>query len=124
MIHGSGPGPAQHPMEDWIGRLLSIATLIAVGLLAVGSTLLLVAGLSPLGLAPALDPGRLFTDLASLQPAGFLWLGLLVVVVTPAARVVAALAGYLGTGERAMAVVAVLILVVIAAGVVAGTAGA
>jgi uncharacterized membrane protein len=114
----------QHPMEARIGRLLGVATLVAVGLLAIGSVVLLGAGRSPLDPAPALDPTRLADDLARLQPAAFLWLGLLLVVVTPAARVVAALVGYLGDGERGMAVVAVLILLVIAAGVVAGAVGA
>lgn len=113
-----------HPMEIRIGRLLGLATLVAVGLLALGSGLLFVSGTSPLDPAPALDLGRLPAELAGLQPAGLLWLGLLVVIATPAARVVAALVGYVGTGERAMALVAGLILVVIAAGVVAGTLGA
>jgi len=114
----------QHPLEARIGRLLGRATLLAVGLLALGSALLLATGQSPLDAAPAFDLGRLLPDLATLAPAGLLWVGLLVVIATPAARVAAALVGYLGDGERAMAAVAVLILVVIAAGVVAGVAGA
>ena len=112
------------PMEARIGRLLGVATLVAVGLLGIGSVLLLVTGRSPLDAAPALDPARLIDDLVSGQPSAPLWLGLLLVVATPGARVVAALVGYLGTGERAMAVVAALILLVIAAGVAAGTLGA
>ena len=115
---------AEHPMEARIGLLLSVASLAAVALLAVGSLLLLAAGRSPLDAAPALDPAALLADLAHGQPSAFLWLGLLVVVVTPSARVVAALVGYLGGGERWMAVVSFLILVVIAAGVAAGTVGA
>jgi uncharacterized membrane protein len=50
----------------------------------------------------------------ALRPAGFIWLGLAVVVATPAARVLAALVGYARQGDRAMAVVAALILAVIA----------
>ena len=124
MSGGSRPGAGEHPMEARIGRLLGVATLVAVSLLALGSALLLGAGQSPLDPALALDLGRLADDLARVQPAALLWLGLLFVVVTPAARVVAALVGYLGDGERGMAVVAVLILIVIAAGVAAGTIGA
>jgi uncharacterized membrane protein len=111
-------------MEARIGRLLGLATLAAVALLAIGSLLLLATGHSPLDRAPSLDPGRLLADLAGLEPAGLLWLGLLLVVVTPAARVAAALVGYVGSAERGMALVSALILVVIAAGVAAGTAGA
>ncbi len=113
-----------HQIETRIGRVLGIGTLAAVILLAVGSVALLADGRSPLDPAPALDPARLLDELIRLQSAPILWLGLLVVVVTPAARVVAAGGGFLGRGERAMAVVAVLILVVIAAGVAAGTIGA
>jgi uncharacterized membrane protein len=116
--------PVSHPMEARIGRVLGVGTLAAVSLLAIGSLLLLAAGRSPLDPAPGLDPARLIDDVARLQPAAFLWLGLRLVIVTPAARVVAALAGYVGTGERGMAVVAILILLVIAAGVAAGTFGA
>lgn len=115
---------AGHSMEARIGRLLGVATLVAVMLVALGSLLLVATGGSPLDAAPALDPGRLLDELASAQPGAFLWLGLLLVLITPAARVVAALVGYLGGGERGMALVAALILVVIAAGVAAGTVGA
>ena len=111
-------------MEERVGRLLSVATLGSVAFLAIGSLLLLATGHSPLDAAPSLDPGRLLADVAQLKPASLLWIGLIVVLVTPAARVVAALIGYLGSGERGMALVALLILGVIAAGVVAGTAGA
>ena len=46
-----------------------------------------------------------------------IWLGLVVVVATPSARVAASLVGYARSGERLMAAVAVLILVVIGASV-------
>ncbi len=112
--------PADHPLEAGIGRLLGVATLVAVALLAIGGTLLLASGISPLDPAPGLDLGRLASDLGAFRPAGLLWLGLLVVLATPAARVAAALVGYMARGERGMAAVAILILLVIAAGVVAG----
>ena len=128
----SGPGAGAPParsrgpasLEGRIARLLSAGTLAAVALLAVGCLVLLASGRSPLDIAPALDPGRIPADIAGLQPAGFLWLGLLAVVATPGARVAAALVGYGRQGEREMAIVSGLILVVIAAGVAAGTLGA
>jgi uncharacterized membrane protein len=109
-------------LESSIGRLLTIGTYVSVGLIAIGTLLLIGAGRSPLDAAPALDPGRLVPDLLGLQPAGFLWLGILGVVATPAARVAAALVGFARSGERNMALVAASILVVIAIGVVTGTA--
>ncbi len=121
--HTASDPSSDHPLEAAIGRLLGLATLAAVVLLAIGGILLLAAGVSPLDPAPGLDLGRLVPDVAALQPAGPLWLGLLVVLATPAARVVAALVGYMARGEEGMAAVAALILLVIAAGVVAGVVG-
>jgi uncharacterized membrane protein len=83
----------------------------------------MASGRSPLDPAPALDVGRFAADLASLQPAGPLWLGLVLIIATPAARVLAALVGYVQLGEREMVVISGLVLAVIAAGVVAGTLG-
>jgi uncharacterized membrane protein len=120
---GDGVTPATSgPLESWIGRLLTIGTYVSVGLIAIGTLLLIGSGRSPLDAAPALDPARLLPDLAGLQPAGFLWLGILGVVATPAARVAAALVGFSRSGERRMAFVAAAILVVIAIGVATGTA--
>jgi uncharacterized membrane protein len=107
-------------LESTIARLLTAGTYAAVGLLAVGTALLLLGGQSPLEGGPALSPGALVGDVAALRPAGFLWLGLLGVVATPSARVVAALAGYASQGERRMATVAVLILGIIALSIVIG----
>jgi uncharacterized membrane protein len=111
-------------LESRIGRLLGAGTLMAVGLLAIGTVAFLAGGGSPLDPAPRFDPSQLVGDIASLRAAAFVWLGLVIVLATPGARVVAALLGYLRAGEQRMALVAVLILAVIAAGVVAGTAGA
>jgi len=62
-------------------------------------------------------------DLLALRPGGFIWLGLLIVVATPAARVLAALLGYARLGDRMMAIVAGLILAVIALSVLLARAG-
>jgi uncharacterized membrane protein len=107
-------------LESQIARLLTIGTYASIGLVAIGVVLLLGSGTSPLDPAPALDLGGLGRDLAALRPPGFLWLGILGLVATPAARVAAALVGYARSGERAMVVVALLILAVIAIGVGAG----
>ncbi|HEV2005398.1 MAG TPA: DUF1634 domain-containing protein [Candidatus Limnocylindrales bacterium] len=109
-------------LESSIGRLLTIGTYVSVGLIAIGTVLLIGSGRSPLDAAPALDLSRLIPDLLGVQPAGFLWLGILGVVATPAARVAAALVGFSRSGERRMALVAAAILIVIAIGVVTGTA--
>jgi uncharacterized membrane protein len=111
-------------LEGGIARLLQAGTYVAVALIAIGVAIMLANGLSPFDTSPSLDPGRLVGDLLGLRPEGFLWLGLLVVLLTPAARVALALVGYARDGEREMTIVAILILVVIAIGIALGTAAA
>jgi uncharacterized membrane protein len=111
-------------LEGGIARLLQVGTYVAIALIAVGVAIMLAKGLSPYDAAPALDPGRLVADLVGLRPEGFLWLGLLVVLGTPAARVGLALVGYARDGEREMTIIAILILIVIVIGIILGTTAA
>ncbi len=106
-------GPSGVRLERSIARLLTVGTYASIVLLAIGFVLMLAAGISPLDGAPPFDAAAIPADILALQPVGFLWLGLIVVVATPAARVAASLVGYLRQGERRMALVAVAILVVI-----------
>ena len=108
-------------IEHAIARLLTWGTYIGVVALAIGVVAMLAAGISPLDPDyPALDPGSIVSDLLALQPSGFLWVGLLVVIATPPARVATALVGYIAARDRPMAVVSAAILVVIAAAVALG----
>lgn len=100
-------------LDRAIARLLTLGTYASVALLAVGVVLMLAWRISPLAGPPALEIGLLADDLVSLRPGAYIWLGLVAVVATPAARVAASLVGYLRRGERSMAVIAFLILVVI-----------
>jgi len=115
---------ADGSLEDAIARLLSVGTYASIVLLLVGTLLLLAEGRSPLDLGPTFNPATIAGDLVGLRSAGFLWLGIVGLVATPSARVVVALVGYARLGDARMAAVAGLILVVLAAGVVAGLAGA
>ena len=108
-------------LDGRIAQLLRVGTYLAIALIAVGVVLMLATGKSPLDVAQALEPGRLIADLASLQPAGFLWFGIIVVLLTPAARVAISAIAYARAGDRPMALIAVLVLLVIATGVVLGT---
>ena len=105
-----------------IARLLTAGTYLSVVLLGIGVALMAAAGVSPLSGGPAFDSRALPADIAALRPAGFLWLGLIAAIATPSARVAASLVGYLRRGERAMAVVSVLILCVIALSIILATA--
>jgi uncharacterized membrane protein len=105
-------------LESAIGRLLTWTTYASVVLIVLGVVVMIAQGRTPLEATPPLDVAALPAGLTALRPEALLWLGLLAVIFTPAARVVAALAGFALAGERRMAVVAALILVVIVLGVV------
>ena len=107
-------------LEPALARVLQTGTYISIALVVVGTVLLLAGGISPLAASPALQVDRLLPDILAGRPAGFLWLGILGICATPALRVAAALVGFWRRGERRMVGVALLILVVVAAGVVTG----
>jgi uncharacterized membrane protein len=109
-------------LDRTIARLLTWGTYLSVLLLGIGVVLMAVNGISPLDGAPPFDPAQIPAEIVGLQPVGFLWLGLLVTLATPLARVIAALIGYVAGGERRMALISFAILVVIAVGVVLGVA--
>lgn len=113
MADASG-GAAATGLEQSIARLLTVGTWLAVALMSVGVLVLLATGRSPLEGGPPLDVVRLGEDVTALRPEGFLWLGLLTVMATPAARVTASLVGYVRGSERTMALVSAAILAVIA----------
>jgi uncharacterized membrane protein len=111
-----GPGA----LEVAVAHVLQVGTYLAIGLVAVGSVLLVAGGTSPLAGGPPLDLGRIPSDLTALRPEGFLWLGILAVAATPALRVVRAALGFVRRGERSMAWVALAVLAVVGIGVVVG----
>lgn len=101
-----------------VARILMTGTYISVVLVAVGVILMLATGISPLDPAPSLDLSRIVADIVALEPAGYLWLGLLAVIATPSARVVASLVGYADGRDWQMVAVSIGILAVIATSVV------
>ena len=114
------PTRGRDGLEPALARVLQAGTYLSIGLVTIGSALLIGGGGSPLAGGPQLWLPRLSGDLIAARPEGFLWLGILGIVTTPALRVVGAMVGFWRRGERAMAGVAVLILAVVAAGVITG----
>ena len=112
MTGGTGR-PSSDDLDRTISRLLTVGTYGSVALLGVGVLLMIAARITPLGGSPTFEPGKIVDDLLHLRAQGFIWLGLICVVATPSARVIASLVGYVRLGERSMAIVAALILVVI-----------
>jgi uncharacterized membrane protein len=109
--------------ERTIGRLLIAMTYVSVALMTVGVVLMFANGISPLDQGPALDPANLLAEITSLQPGGFLWLGLLIVIAAPIARVVLAAIAYARDHDRTMVMVSIAILVVLAVAVAVAVAG-
>jgi uncharacterized membrane protein len=103
--------------ERRIGRLLIAVTYLSVALLAIGLVLMIADGIAPTSGGPRLDLGGLARGVAALEPAGFLWLGLLAVVAAPIGRVIVAGVAYAGEADWLMVGISVAILVVIAVGV-------
>ena len=119
----SAPPPAAAPegsLETALAHVLQLGTYLSIGLVAVGSMLLLASGGSPIAGGPPLTVDGVVADVLALRPAGFLWAGIVGVLSTPAVRVVRAMLGFLRRDEQRMALIAVLVLVVIAVGVVVG----
>jgi uncharacterized membrane protein len=108
--------------ERLIGRLLIALTYVSVAFLVLGVGRMAAEGISPVSGGPGLDLTRLAEQVARLDPAGFLWLGILAVVATPISQVLVAAATYARSRDRAMVGIAVTILAIIVVGVV--TAGA
>lgn len=103
---------------DRISDLLGAGTLAVVASVALGSALVVLAGRTPVAEhGPALDLGRIPADLVALRPDGWLWLGLLLTVTLPVARVVLALAGFARSGERRLVGVSAATLAVLAVSV-------
>ena len=116
MTAGDRPGP---DLEAILGRLLTVGTYGAIGLVGVGVVLMLVTGRAPLaGDAAPFDPRAIPGLIAAGRPEGLLWLGLLAAIATPIGRVTGALIGFTTRGERLLAVVAAAILAVIATALV------
>lgn len=107
-------------LETVAARLLTWGTRIALGLILVGVLIMAAGGVDPLAdrafppYAPLAIPGQL----AGLRAEGFIWAGLTLLVALPLGRVVVSGAGFLRAGDRRLALVAVLVLLVITASVV------
>jgi uncharacterized membrane protein len=118
----SSTGATAYAAERTIGRLLIAVTYVSVGLLAVGFALMIANGISPLDAGPPLDIATLGAQLVALDPAGFLWLGLLTVIAAPVGRVIVAAVSYGRDDDWTMVAISIAILAVIVVGVVTAIA--
>jgi uncharacterized membrane protein len=113
----ASPASRAAAAERLIGRLLIAVTYVAVGLLVIGVLLMIADGISPLSGGPGLHLTTLGSQLLALEPAAFLWLGLLAVVAAPIGRVIVAAIAYARDADWLMVAISLGILAVIAVGV-------
>ena len=115
----TGQSPAALALDVAVAQLLRAGTISAVAIMTVGVALMVVHGVSPTDKPfPEFDIGRIPSDIVALRPEGFLWLGLIAVMLTPISRVTASLVGYVRTNDRTMVLISIAILAVIAVSVI------
>ena len=120
----SAPTPATQAterIEALIARLLVVGTYVAIGFVLVGVVLMLGHGIDPLvhATAPAFDLAAVPSQIAALAPEGFLWAGLVTVLCLPIARVIVAGLGFARVGDRRLALVSVMVVLVIVVSILA-----
>jgi uncharacterized membrane protein len=107
-------------IESHAARVLTWGTRIALAFVFVGVVGMFLAGTDPIRAPqPAYALRAIPGQILALNPEGFLWAGLTLVVALPLGRVVVAGAGFLAAGDRRLALVSVFVLLVIGASVVA-----
>jgi uncharacterized membrane protein len=110
-----------HGLNLVVSRVLAVGLGVASALMLWGA-LLVAVGAGPV--APqALSLAEIPAALRAGQPIGFLSLGILVLIVTPAARVVVLLGAFIRRGEWGFALVSAAVLGVLGVGLVLALAG-
>ena len=114
-------GDAAYALEAAVGRLLIVGTWLAMGLILAGVVLMFVTGVDPFahGEVPPFEPAQIVPDMLALQPAGFLWAGIVLVIALPIGRVVVAGVGFLAAGDRRLALVSLLVFLVVLVSIIA-----
>ena len=113
-----------HSLDRRVGLTLAVAAAGSMCLLAAGVATMVAGAVQPLtDPAPKLDPGRLGSDVAALRAEGWLWLGLIAVILTPAVRVAASLVSFAAARDWRQTAIAFAVLAVVALSVVVGYGG-
>ena len=95
-----------------VARLLDVGARTAFVLVLTGMVLMLVAGIEPRP-EPTAPPalGSWLASLLALEPQAFVWAGIGLTAILPAATVVAAAIGFARAGDRRGAITATAVLV-------------
>lgn len=110
-----------HRLDRMVSRVLAVGLVLAVALMVTGAVLALVGqGPSP---PSELSVSDLPRALAAVEPEGFLTLGLLVLLATPIARVLALVVGFARAKSRIFCYMSAIVLVVLALSAYLGLVG-
>ena len=119
---GRRPGVDAAPgIETVVARLLTVGTYLAIGLVLVGVVGMLRDGIAPLDHVafPPFDLRQIPAEMLALEPAGFLWAGIVLVMCLPIGRVIVAGIGFFRVGDRRLALVSAGVVLVVFASIAA-----
>jgi uncharacterized membrane protein len=94
-----------------VARVLFVGAVASTALVVVGLVLLLANPSEQVALTLPLD--KLPSAIEARQPAAYVTLGILVMIVTPIARVVVLVEGFLARGDRVFVLVGVVVLTIL-----------
>ena len=120
---GRTTSEATFAIEVLVARLLQVGTYVAMGLVLIGVVGMQVAGIDPLALdvPPAFDLKAIPAQMLALEPIGFLWAGLVLVLCLPIGRVIVAGVGFLAAHDRRLALVSLAVLLVVLGSIISAT---
>jgi uncharacterized membrane protein len=119
-----GSSSTAYAMEAVVARLLVVGTWLAMGLVLVGVILMLATGVDPLdhGAVPPFQLTAIPGQMLALEPQGFLWAGIVLIIALPIGRVVVSGLGFLAARDLRMAGISLAVLIVVLVSVVASIA--
>jgi len=120
---GRTSNEATFAIEVLVARLLQVGTYVAIGLVLIGVVGMQLAGIDPLALEvpPPFDLKAIPAQMLALEPIGFLWAGLVLVLCLPIGRVVVAGVGFLAAHDRRLALVSLAVLLVVLGSIISAT---
>ena len=109
-----GGAETRQTTREAVARLYDVGSRAAFGLLLVGVVLMLVTGVDP-RLGPTSPPALLdwLPQLVRLQPDAFIWAGMGLTAIVPAATVLIAALGFARSGNRRPALTALVVLLLL-----------
>lgn len=113
-----------YAMEAVVARLLVVGTWLAMGLVLAGVILMLADGIDPLdhGAVPPFQLTAIPAEILALEPVGFLWAGIVLIIALPIGRVVVSGLGFLAARDLRMAGISLAVLVVVLVSVLSSIA--